>query len=54
MAQTPESSQQSSVCSGDVGLAEEDAALRVDPGGENRGGRVVEVGSQGPGLMWRR
>jgi hypothetical protein len=34
----------------DVGLAEEDAALRVEPGGEQDGGRVVEVLPQGGGI----
>ena len=43
---TAESSQVSSVCSRHVGLAEEDAALGVEPGGEQDRGRVVDALAQ--------
>ncbi len=48
---TLESSQVSSVCSRDVALAEEDAALRVEAGGEQDRGRVVEALAQLGGVV---
>ena len=42
-AVTVPSSQHSSVCSTDVGLAEQDAAVGLEPGGDQDRGRVVEA-----------